>query len=59
MLEGVKVYHAPLGEQTDLALLETFRRIAEVEEEFHELDVEGRVIPYRTARAASSGSTSR
>jgi len=45
MLEGVKVYHTPLGEQTDRALLETFRRIAEVEEEFHELDVEGRVIP--------------
>src|SRR5258706_6094 len=47
MLEGVKVYHAPLGEQTDQALLETFKRIAEVEEEFQELDVEGRVIPYR------------
>jgi len=47
MLEGVKVYHAPLGEHTDRALLETFGRIAEVEEEFHELDVEGRVIPYR------------
>jgi cell division protein ZapE len=47
MLEGVKVYHAPLGERTDQALLETFRRIAEVEEEFHELDVEGRVIRYR------------
>jgi len=25
----------------------TFKRIADVEEEFHELDVEGRVIPYR------------
>jgi cell division protein ZapE len=47
MLEGVKVYHTPLGEQTDRALRETFNRIAEVEEEFHELDVEGRVIPYR------------
>jgi len=47
MLEGVKVYHAPLGEETDRALLETFRKIAEVEEEFHELDVEGRVIRYR------------
>src|SRR5258708_12680570 len=47
MPEGVKVYRAPLGGQTDRALLETFRRIAEVEEEFHELDVEGRVIPYR------------
>jgi cell division protein ZapE len=47
MLEGVKVYHTPLGEQADLALMETFKRIAEVEEEFQELDVEGRVIPYR------------
>src|SRR5258708_23779449 len=47
MPEGVKVYRAPLGGQTDRALLETFRRIAEVEEEFHELYAEGRVIPYR------------
>ena len=46
MLEGVKVYHSPLGEPADRALTENFRRIAEVEEEFHELDVEGRVIPY-------------
>src|SRR5260370_34878872 len=27
--------------------MENFKRIAEVEEECHELDVEGRVIPYR------------
>jgi cell division protein ZapE len=47
MLEGVKTYHAPLGAETDRALIEAFGRIAEVEEEFHELDVEGRVIPYR------------
>ncbi len=47
MLEGVKVYHAPLGPDSDCALMEAFERIAEVEEEFHELDVEGRVIPYR------------
>jgi cell division protein ZapE len=47
MLEGVKTYHSPLGAETDRALTETFGRIAEVEEEFHELDVEGRVIPYR------------
>jgi len=47
MLEGVKTYHAPLGADTDRALIEAFGRIAEVEEEFHELDVEGRVIPYR------------
>jgi cell division protein ZapE len=47
MLEGVKVYHTPLGADSDRALMQTFRKIAEVEEEFHELDVEGRVIPYR------------
>jgi len=47
MLEGVRVYHTPLGAETERALMETFGRIAEVEEEFHELDVEGRVIPYR------------
>jgi len=47
MLEGVKTYHAPLGADTDRALIEAFGRIAEVEEEFHELDVEGRVIAYR------------
>jgi len=47
MLEDVQVYHWPLGEQAERALMENFKRIAEVEEEFHELDVEGRVIPYR------------
>jgi len=46
-LQQVKVYHAPLTPETDRALMEAFRQIAEVEEEFHELDVEGRVIPYR------------
>jgi cell division protein ZapE len=46
-LEGVEVYHTPLGPGSERALMEAFRRIAEVEEEFHELDVEGRVIPYR------------
>lgn len=46
-LQQVQAYHAPLGAEADRALLETFGRIAEVEEEFHELDVEGRVIPYR------------
>src|SRR6266540_2598940 len=44
MLEGVRTYHAPLGAEADRALMEAFKRIAEVEEEFHELDVEGRVI---------------
>ena len=47
MLAGVRTYHAPLGAVSERALMEAFSRIAEVEEEFHELDVEGRVIPYR------------
>ena len=46
-LQQVRAYHAPLTPEADRALMETFRRLAEVEEEFHELDVEGRVIPYR------------
>jgi cell division protein ZapE len=46
-LQQVKVYHTPLAPETDRALMEAFRRLAEVEEEKHELDVEGRVIPYR------------
>lgn len=46
-LQQVKVYHTPLTGDTDHALMEAFRRLAEVEEERHELDVEGRVIPYR------------
>lgn len=46
-LQQVKAYHAPLAPETERALMETFRQIAEVEEEDHELDVEGRVIPYR------------
>lgn len=46
-LQQVKVYHSPLTPETDRALMEAFKQIAEVEEEFHELDVEGRVIPYR------------
>lgn len=46
-LEQVKVYHTPLTPETDAALMEAFRQIAEVEEEIHELDIEGRVIPYR------------
>jgi cell division protein ZapE len=46
-LEQVQVYHTPLGPAADAALMEAFKRIADVEEESHELDVEGRVIPYR------------
>jgi cell division protein ZapE len=47
MLEKVKVYHAPLGPESDRELMDAFKAIAEVEEEFQELDIEGRVIPYR------------
>jgi cell division protein ZapE len=46
-LQKVKTYHLPLTPETDRALMEGFREIAEVEEERHPLDVEGRVIPYR------------
>jgi cell division protein ZapE len=46
-LERIEVYHAPLGPQAELALERAFRQVADVEEEFHELDVEGRVIPFR------------
>ena len=46
-LERVQVYHSPLGPAADAALMATFKQVADVEEEFHELDVEGRVIPYR------------
>jgi len=46
-LQQVKVYHTPLAPETDGALMQAFRSIAEVEEERHELDVEGSVIPYR------------
>ncbi len=46
-LQRVKVYHSPLAPGTDRALMAAFKQIAEVEEETHELDVEGRVIPYR------------
>ncbi len=46
-LAGVRAYHTPLGPATDRALMQTFEQIADVEEESHELDVEGRVIPFR------------
>jgi cell division protein ZapE len=47
VLEHVKVYHTPLGRETEQALMAAFREIAEVEEEEQELDVEGRAIPFR------------
>ena len=46
-LQQVKTYHAPLAPETDRALMQAFRRLAEIEEGRHELDVEGRVIAYR------------
>ena len=46
-LRRLKVYHASLTPETDRALIQAFKHIAEVEEERHALDVEGRVIPYR------------
>jgi len=46
-LARVAVYHTPLGPAAEAALATAFRQMADVEEEFHELDVEGRVIRYR------------
>jgi cell division protein ZapE len=46
-LQRLQVYHTPLTPETDAALMRTFRQVAEVEEEDHELDIEGRVVPYR------------
>jgi len=46
-MQQVRAYHTPLDLASDRALMTAFKQIAEVEEEFHELDVEGRIIPYR------------
>ena len=46
-LQKIQAYHTPLTPETDRALMQAFKQIAEVEEERHELDIEGRVIPYR------------
>lgn len=45
-MEHVQAYHWPLGPDAERALAATFLQIRDVEEEHHELDVEGRVIPY-------------
>lgn len=45
-LEQVQAYHTPLGPAADASLREVFARVAEVAEESHELDVEGRSIPF-------------
>ena len=46
-MERLAVYHAPLGPQAEAALGTIFGELADVVEEHHPLDVEGRVIPYR------------
>ncbi|MDH4190818.1 MAG: cell division protein ZapE, partial [Betaproteobacteria bacterium] len=46
-LEGLKVYHAPLGPASERELARIFDEVADVEAEHHPLDVEGRRIPYR------------
>jgi cell division protein ZapE len=46
-LEQVEVYHSPLGAGADAALRRIFDQVREVEEEQHELDVEGRILQYR------------
>ena len=45
-MEQVQVYHTPLGPQADRALEAVFANLADVVEEHHPLDVEGREIPY-------------
>ncbi|MGE3679378.1 MAG: cell division protein ZapE [Burkholderiales bacterium] len=46
-LERVRVYHTPLGEAADAELARIFNELADVEEEHHPLDVDGREITYR------------
>jgi len=46
-MERLKVYHSPLGPESEQALARIFEDLADVEEEHHALDVEGRRIPYR------------
>jgi cell division protein ZapE len=46
-LQKIRAYHSPLTPEADRALMQNFQQVAEVEEEDHELDVEGRVIAYR------------
>jgi cell division protein ZapE len=46
-LERVAVYHTPLGSPAEAALRAIFDQVREVEEEHHELDVEGRILQYR------------
>lgn len=46
-MEQVEVYHWPPGPAADAALRKVFEQVKDVEEEFHELDVEGRPVAYR------------
>jgi len=46
-LEQLAVYLTPGGEASDPGLHKIFDTVAEVEDEHHELDIEGRVIPLR------------
>ncbi len=47
VMEQVAAYITPLGPQADQALMRSFRNIAEVAEETHPLELEGRIVPYR------------
>lgn len=46
-MERLKIYHAPLNESAERALTEIFDSVADVEDEHHVLDIEGRRIPFR------------
>src|SRR5687768_3883759 len=46
-MERLKVYHTPLDAESEHALERIFDELADVEQEHHPLDVEGRRIPYR------------
>jgi len=46
-LEQLRVYHTPLGDAAEASLARIFGELADVEEELHPLDVEGRRIKYR------------
>jgi cell division protein ZapE len=45
-MEKLQVYHSPLGPAADRALEAVFAELADVVEEHHPLDIEGREIPY-------------
>jgi len=46
-METLKVYHTPLDAASERALEAIFEELADVADEHHALDVEGRKIPYR------------